>query len=199
MEGFPYPGGGKMSVRPIVRYPSPILRTIAQPVAQINDSIRELVQDLWDTMYEAGGVGLAANQIGRTERVCVLHPRREKEEHTPLVLINPLILRGSGELSSEEGCLSIPGFTAEVIRYQTVEVEALNLKGEKTLYTFQGFPAVVAQHEIDHLDGILFVDRLSWLKRELFEREFGRDPYRSQVLKHKHHFLSHPTRASKHK
>lgn len=171
-----------MSVRAIVRYPAEILRTVTEPVQSFDEQLKALIQDLWDTMYEAQGVGLAANQIGRRERVCVLHPRREgEEEHPPLVLVNPVILSGSGEIRWEEGCLSIPGFSAEVVRYHTVEIEACTPEGERREYRLSGFPAVVAQHEIDHLEGILFVDRLSWTKRQLFEREFGKDPYRKRL------------------
>jgi peptide deformylase len=170
-----------MSVREILRYPHPILRTPTEPVREFGRNLEELIQDLWDTMESARGVGLAANQIGSFERVCVLHPKNAEEEHPRVVLVNPQIVSASGELRWEEGCLSIPGFTAEVVRYATVVVSAQTPRGEQVSYTFTGFPAVVAQHEIDHLDGILFVDRLSWVKRQRFEREFGKDPYRKRI------------------
>jgi peptide deformylase len=168
-----------MATRPIILYPNLLLRTPADPVTKVDREIREIVQDLWDTMYARGGVGLAGNQIGVLKQIFVMDPQREGES-PPLVCINPRFISMEGKVQSEEGCLSIPGFRAEVIRFQKVKMEMVTLTEEEVTVELSGFSAIIAQHEADHLQGVLFVDRLSWAKRIQFEKEFGSDPYRKK-------------------
>lgn len=155
-----------MTVRTLHLLGSPVLRQHAAPVARIDDRVRELVDDLLETMRAAKGVGLAANQIGVANRVAVVDVG--DEDPPPLVLINPVILHRSEELeTAEEGCLSIPEIFGDVERNARVVVEALDREGHKFRAEAQGYKARAIQHEIDHLDGILFLDHLSAVKRSL--------------------------------
>jgi len=145
---------------------SPLLRQKASPVATVDDAVRRLVDDLFDTMRAAKGVGLAANQVGVARRVAVVDVG--ESDPPPLVLINPRIVWRSPETeTAEEGCLSIPEIFGEVERAQTVELEALDGEGRPYRAALSGFKARAAQHEIDHLDGVLFLDHLSAVKRGL--------------------------------
>ena len=153
-----------MALLPILQYPDPRLHTVAQPVAQVDDRIRQLVDDMLATMYEAKGVGLAATQINVHERVVVIDTSEERND--PLVLINPEIIWASDEMIVwEEGCLSVPTIYDKVDRHAKVRVRALNRDGET--YEFEGeeLLAVCVQHELDHLQGKVFVEYLSPLKR----------------------------------
>ena len=153
-----------MALLPILQYPDPRLHTVAQPVAQVDERIRQLVDDMLETMYEAKGVGLAATQINVHERVVVIDTSEERND--PLVLINPEIIWASDEMIVwEEGCLSVPTIYDKVDRHAKVRVRALNRDGET--YEFEGeeLLAVCVQHELDHLAGKVFVDHLSPLKR----------------------------------
>jgi peptide deformylase len=145
---------------------SPVLRQQAAAVAQVDDAVRRLVEDLFETMRAAKGVGLAANQIGVARRVAVVDIG--EEDPGPLVLINPVIVEhGDEEETSEEGCLSIPEIFGDVTRPARIVVEALDQEGRKFRAEAQGYKARAIQHEIDHLDGILFLDHLSAVKRNL--------------------------------
>jgi peptide deformylase len=153
-----------MALLPILQYPDPRLHTVAQPVAQVDERIRQLVDDMLETMYEAKGVGLAATQINVHERVVVIDTSEERND--PLVLINPEIIWASDEMIVwEEGCLSVPTIYDKVDRHAKVRVRALNRDGET--YEFEGeeLLAVCVQHELDHLAGKVFVEYLSPLKR----------------------------------
>ena len=153
-----------MALLPILQYPDPRLHTVAQPVAQVDERIRQLVDDMLETMYEAKGVGLAATQINVHERVVVIDTSEERND--PLVLINPEIIWASDEMIVwEEGCLSVPTIYDKVDRHAKVRVRALNRDGET--YEFEGeeLLAVCVQHELDHLKGKVFVEYLSPLKR----------------------------------
>jgi len=150
-----------MSLRDLHLLGSPVLREAGPAVATVDDEVRRLITDLFETMYAAKGVGLAANQIGVARRVAVVDAEGEK-----LVLVNPRIVEASGEDSAEEGCLSIPDVFAEVTRPDRVVLEALDQDGKAYRKELQGLPARAVQHEIDHLDGILFLDHLSLLKRK---------------------------------
>ncbi|MFZ2297513.1 peptide deformylase [Aquabacterium sp.] len=153
-----------MALLPILQYPDPRLHTVAKPVAMVDDRIRQLVDDMLDTMYDAKGVGLAATQVDVHERVVVIDTSEERND--PLVLINPEITWASDEMIVwEEGCLSVPTIYDKVDRHARVRVRALNRDGET--YEFEGdeLLAVCVQHELDHLSGKVFVEYLSPLKR----------------------------------
>lgn len=153
-----------MALLPILQYPDPLLHTVAKPVAQVDDRIRQLVDDMLETMYDAKGVGLAATQVNVHERLVVIDTSEERNE--PLVLINPEIIWTSDEMIVwEEGCLSVPTIYDKVERHARVRVRALNRAGE--VYEFEGdeLLAVCVQHELDHLAGKVFVEYLSPLKR----------------------------------
>jgi peptide deformylase len=160
-----------MAIREILKYPDPRLKRIAAPVAKITQETRDLIRDLVDTMYAAPGVGLAAPQIGVLQRVIVLDIDTENPRKELLKLVNPEIQESAGKLVWEEGCLSVVDFTAEVERASWVTVTALNDEGREMTIDAEGLLAVALQHEIDHLDGTLFVDRISRLKRDLYRRK----------------------------
>lgn len=147
----------------VLHYPDPRLRLTARPVKEVRDSTRRLADDMLETMYDERGIGLAAIQIGITKRILVMDVSEERNE--PLVLINPRILDKSGNIESNEGCLSVPGFHEPVRRASRIEIEYLDRDGQPVHADWEGIHAVCAQHEIDHLDGKLFVDYLSSLKR----------------------------------
>lgn len=151
-----------MALLPILRYPDPRLHTVAKPVARIDDDLHQLIEDMAETMYEAPGVGLAATQVNVHRRVVVIDVSEDKSDL--MALINPEILERSGEQVCEEGCLSVPGVYEKVKRAERVRVRALNAKGETVELEAEGLLAVCIQHEIDHLDGKVFVEYLSQLK-----------------------------------
>lgn len=152
-----------MALLPILRYPDPRLHKKAAPVAEIDDSIRRLVQDMAETMYEAPGIGLAATQVDAHKRVIVIDVSEDKSRL--LALINPVIVERNGEQVCEEGCLSVPGIYEKVSRAETVRVSALDVDGRSIDFHADGLLAVCVQHEIDHLDGKVFVEHLSRLKQ----------------------------------
>ena len=155
-----------MTVRTLHLLGSPILRQQSPPVARVDDAVRQLVDDLFETMRAAKGVGLAANQIGVAQRVAVVDIG--EEDPPPLALINPVILEHGDEVeTAEEGCLSIPDIFGDVERPAHIVVEALDRDGKKLHVEAHGYKARAIQHEIDHLDGILFLDHLSAVKRSL--------------------------------
>lgn len=168
--------GDAMAVRDILLYPehSDVLTTECDPVDEVDDEIRTLVDDLAETMYDAPGIGLAAPQVGVTKRVTVVDIKGPEEPGDHLhVLINPEILESSDEeATTEEGCLSFPGLYGEVDRPERVRVRALNRDGEEYEFEADGMLSVAVQHEIDHLDGILFLDRMSPLKRRMARKEY---------------------------
>lgn len=145
-----------MSVFPLRYYPDPVLRRRARPVRQIDATVRRLVADLVDTMRHNAGVGLAAPQVGVSLRVAVI----EIPEHPVVVLVNPEMVKRRGEHLVEEGCLSYPGYRGEIKRSQKVVVKALNLEGEGFRITAEGLAAQALEHELDHLNGILYLDHL---------------------------------------
>ena len=170
----------------ILTYPDPVLRKKCDPVEEIDDALIQLLDDMVDTMYQAPGIGLAAPQVGVTKRVIVadIKPRERAEESTEeqeillppdrselIELINPEIVFSDGEIVGEEGCLSIPGFVSDVKRKYEVVVEGYNRDGELIEIKCEDLLAREFQHEIDHIDGILFIDRLGRLKRELLKKK----------------------------
>ena len=160
-----------MAILHICTYPEEILRQRAQPITEIDEEVVKLVDHMAETMYSAPGIGLAATQVGVSKQVLVadIAPRRPESEL--IVLINPEIVAAEGEVIFEEGCLSVPDYQAEVKRHEKVTVRGLNLKGVEVEIEAEGLLAVVLQHEIDHLNGMLFIDRLSKLKRDLYKRK----------------------------
>jgi peptide deformylase len=156
----------------ICKYGEPVLRQKGKPVAEITPEIRKLVRDMFATMYSAPGhgVGLAAPQVGVSLRICVIDVWPDGKSQ-PIVLINPNIVEKSGKMEGEEGCLSLPGLAAEVKRYARVKVEATNDKGFPVIVEGEGLLSRALQHEIDHLDGKLFIDYVSWLERKKIELE----------------------------
>lgn len=158
-------------IRKILTWPDPELKKKSAPVVVINDKIRELVKDMTETMYDAPGVGLAAPQLGVHQRVIIIDVSGKEEPPDLIVAINPVIVHAEGESYEEEGCLSVVKYAANVRRHASVVVKALNLEGEEKTYRAEELLSVAFQHEIDHLDGILFVDHLSPLKREIFKRK----------------------------
>jgi peptide deformylase len=157
-----------MAKRDIVIYPAEVLKNPTQKVEDINDEIIGIINDMWDTMYEAEGIGLACNQIGIPYSILVMDTTvKEDVEPIKLTLINPEIIASEGKQVYKEACLSVPGVAAEVERTYWVKVKALTPKGEEKIFEFEGFPAVVVQHEIDHLNGYVFLDRLKGLKKRL--------------------------------
>ena len=161
-----------MAVRPIVTYPDKFLRKVAREVTVFDEDLQVLIDDMIETMYDEPGVGLAAVQVGDDRRVIVYDVTQPEGERRAEALINPKIVFREGTLlSEEEGCLSVPDFRADVKRSAHVKVEGFNRRGEPVELDAEGFPAIVFQHEIDHLDGILFIDRISSLKREMYKRK----------------------------
>ncbi|WP_374306018.1 peptide deformylase [Methylocella sp.] len=165
-----------MSLRPIIIIPDPRLRKVARPVERVDERVRALMDDMLETMYDAPGIGLAAPQIAEDWRVIVLDVAKRKDESAraePLRLANPEILWASEELSSyEEGCLSIPDYYEEVVRPAKVAVGYLDREGRKQEIEADGLLATCLQHEIDHLNGVLFIDHISRLKRARVVKKF---------------------------
>lgn len=161
-------------IRRILSYPDPELKKKSLPVTIINDKTRELVRDMAETMYAAPGVGLAAPQIGVHQRITVIDVSAKDEMPELIVAINPVIIHADGESYEEEGCLSVPKYAANVRRHARVVVKALNLDGEEITYKADDLLAIAFQHEIDHLDGILFIDHLSPLKKDMFRKRYRR-------------------------
>jgi peptide deformylase len=159
-----------MALLEILKYPDPRLSRMAQPVKNITGETVRFISDMLATMYAAPGVGLAATQVGTLERIIVLDIDHENPGKSVYKVINPVITRAEGEILWEEGCLSVVDFTAEVRRAAQVEVSGIDDEEKEVKITAEGLLAVALQHEIDHLDGKLFIDRISRLKRDLYTR-----------------------------
>lgn len=155
----------------ILKFPDPVLKQVARPVENITGETVAFVDNMVDTMYAAPGVGLAAPQVGLSRRIIVIDTDHDNPGKKLIKLINPVIRAAEGEVVSEEGCLSVTEYTAEVKRAERVHVQGLNEHGKEFDIETDGFLAIVLQHEIDHLDGKLFIDRISRLKRELYVRK----------------------------
>ena len=163
-----------MATLEILTYPNPILKTMAEPVATITDEIRQLAEDMAETMYVASGVGLAANQIGVLKRIFVIDCADEDEPSELFVFINPEIIERDGEQMFTEGCLSFPGASEDIRRAETVKVRALNERGETFELEADGLLAVAIQHENDHLNGELMIDKVNNLKKRKIARQVQR-------------------------
>ena len=165
-----------MAVRPVVLYPDPRLKVVCERVSEIDDAVRAAASDLLETMDACPPrtVGIAAPQIGILSRIAIVDTSRNPKHpggHGLLVLVNPQITAYDGEQFFREGCLSLPDYTANIKRHAAITVEALGLDGESITLDAEGFEAVVLQHEIDHLDGVLFLDRVANVKTDLFRRK----------------------------
>jgi peptide deformylase len=160
-----------MAVLEIQKYPEPVLKETARQVEQITDDIQCLIDNMADTMYDAPGIGLAANQVGALHRVIVFDITPKEEGRNLSVIINPEIVAASGDLVYQEACLSVREYACDVRRKACITVAGLDREGKPVQIEAQDLLAVVLQHEIDHLDGILFIDRISRLKRSLYNRQ----------------------------
>ena len=155
----------------IVKYGSDVLREVAQPVSEVTDEIRQLAQDMLDTMYDSDGVGLAAPQVGISKRIIVIDVNPNDLGCEPMALINPEIVEQEGQVDAEEGCLSVPDVRGEVKRAEKVLAKALNIDGRKVHVEGEDLLARALQHEIDHLNGVLFIDHLGRLKQQLIKKQ----------------------------
>ena len=167
-----------MAILKVLEFPDPRLRTRAVPVEAVDDALRGLISDMFETMYEAPGIGLAATQVDVHKRLLVADVSSEKTE--PHALINPEIVAREGTVVTEEGCLSVPGFYAEVERAESIRVAFLDRDGNPQELDMDGLLAVCVQHEMDHLDGKLFVDYLSQLKRQRIRKRLLKDQKQRQ-------------------
>ncbi|RRH97155.1 peptide deformylase [Mesorhizobium tamadayense] len=162
-----------MSIKPLIILPDPILRQVSKPVERVDGDLRKLADDMLETMYDAPGIGLAAIQVGEPRRLLVIDLAKEDEPPAPHVFINPEILESSEQRSVyEEGCLSIPDYYAEVERPAAVRVKYLDRDGKLQEMQAEGLMATCLQHEIDHLNGVLFIDHISKLKRDMVVKKF---------------------------
>ena len=162
-------------IHPILLLPNPLLRKKSAPVPRVDKDVRKLTEDMFQTMYDAPGVGLAAVQIGVAKRVITVDATRGEETKHPIALVNPeLVWTSDEEIVHEEGCLSIPEITEEVERPEKVRVRYLDLDGREQLIEAEGLLARVLQHEIDHTNGVLFIDHISKLKRDRITKKFSK-------------------------
>lgn len=164
-----------MSVLKVLKVPDPFLKKKVRKVQQITPEVLKILDDMAETMYYSNGIGLAATQVGIDMRLVTIDISNEERKSELLKLINPEIIEGSGELVMEEGCLSVPDIRDEVKRYKKVRFRFLNTDGNEVIMEDDGLIARVVQHEIDHLDGILFLDRLSPLKKALYYRKIKKE------------------------
>ena len=163
-----------MALLEIKKFGCPTLRKKATLIPEVNDDLRQLVEDMFETMYDAEGIGLAAQQVGFTERLLVLDVRHHDPTSEPMVFINPEILWAEGEFVGDEGCLSLPGVSGDVKRPAQVRVRALDRDGQEFEMDLDGIGAKVLQHEIDHLDGVLVLEHFSAIKRNLLRGQLRR-------------------------
>jgi peptide deformylase len=162
-----------MTIKPLIILPDPLLRQQSKPIEQVDAEITRLADDMLETLYDAPGIGLAAIQIGVPRRMLVIDISREDEERKPVVFINPEILKVSDDVSAyEEGCLSIPDYYAEVERPASLTVAYIDRDGKKQTVEADGLLATCLQHEMDHLNGVLFIDHISRLKRDMVIKKF---------------------------
>lgn len=169
-----------MTILDICTYPEKVLHQQAETITNINEEIVGLAEHMAETMYNASGIGLAATQVGVSKRLLVADISPREPESDLIVLVNPEIIAAEGEVIIEEGCLSVPEYQAEVKRHEKVTVRGLDLSGEEVTIEADGLLAIVLQHEIDHLNGVLFIDRISKLKRDLYKRRLRKTQAKQQ-------------------
>jgi len=164
-----------MAIKPIITEPNKILRQKSKEVDSVGKEEQKLMDDMLDTMYDANGIGLAAIQIGIPKRIIVMDIAKNDEKRNPLFFVNPVIKNKNSELSTyEEGCLSVPNYFAEIDRPKKCDVEYLDYNGEKKILNAEGLLATCIQHEMDHLEGILFIDYLSKLKKTMIVKKLSK-------------------------
>lgn len=161
-----------MAIIEIKKYPDKILKQKTADITDLNSDTQYLIDNMIETMYSVRGLGLAANQVGVSRRLCVIDCSSKEDKGRIIVLANPLIIEREGTIESEEGCLSIPGYISSIKRSEKVFVKGLDREGRQIELEATGLLAIVLQHEIDHLDGLLFIDRMSPIKREFFKRRY---------------------------
>jgi len=172
-----------MAVKTILTEPNNILRQVSKPVEKVGEDERKLMKDMLDTMYHANGIGLAAIQIGIPKRIIVMDIAKNDEKKNPMYFVNPIIKNKNKDLSTyEEGCLSVPNQFAEVDRPATCEVEYLDYNGEKKILKAEGLLATCIQHEMDHLEGVLFIDYLSKLKKTMIIKKLSKQKKSSEAI-----------------
>ena len=175
--------GNAMTIKPLIILPDPLLRQVSKPIERVDADFQRLADDMLETMYDAPGIGLAAIQIGVPRRMLVIDVSREGEEKQPLIFVNPEIVASSDERSVyEEGCLSIPDYYAEVERPATVTVNYLDRDGKEQTVQADGLLATCLQHEIDHLNSVLFIDHISRLKRDMVIKKFTKAAKSAKAL-----------------
>lgn len=171
-----------MAIREIKKYPDEVLKRRAEPIEDVDEDLNRLIDDMVETMYAAPGIGLAAPQVGVSKRLIVVDVKTAYGEEASLyVLINPEIVASEGEVKSEEGCLSLPGFTVSIDRFERVTVKALDREGNEICIPAEGLLAMALQHEIDHLEGTLILDRTSFLKREFFKKQLKKSETKARA------------------
>lgn len=161
-----------MAVLEIRKYPDEILKKKASEITDIDSNVQKLIDDMIETMYKSNGIGLAAPQVGVSKRLIIVDISPREENNSLIVMINPQIVSTEGEVLSEEGCLSLPGFITRLKRSEKIFVKGIDRKGKDIEIETNGLLGRAIQHEIDHLDGILLIDRISPLKRELFRKKY---------------------------
>src|SRR4030042_4312715 len=164
-----------MAVFEILKFPHPILKKRSEVVSRIDEEVKKLIRDMRETMYEAGGIGLAACQVGVSQRVIVLDVSPMDPEHSFFALINPEILSEEGEIDHEEGCLSVPDYLEKIKRKEKVCVRGVSPEGMEMEIRGDGVLAIALQHEMDHINGILILDRVSRLKREIYRNKLKKE------------------------
>ena len=162
-----------MPILEIIRYPNPILKEVSAPVERIDEETGSFIDDLVETMRASPGIALASVQLGRLQRIIVVEVGQKHPNNGLVILLNPVIVSESGRAKAREGCLSIPEFTANIQRAARVQVKGLAPDGTERTIDSEGFEARALAHEIDHLDGILFIDRITDMKRDLFKRKMN--------------------------
>ncbi len=168
-----------MAIKKILTFPNPILREKAKKIISFDEDLKQLASDMGETMYDAPGVGLAANQIGLAHRIVVVDVSREEDEKKFIALINPVISEGEGSVAGEEGCLSVLEYETKVKRFQKIRIMAQGLDGKEIDFVAEDRFARIIQHEVDHLHGTLFIDRISRLKLSLYKKKL------KKILKNK--------------
>lgn len=171
-----------MALLTVRTFPDPILKQVAKPVQQFDDALKHLTENMLETMYDSKGIGLAANQVGVLKRVVVMDIYSGEEDTSlrdPQVYINPIIIENSGEVCTEEGCLSVPEYVADVKRAEKIIVSYQDVEGKKHTVEANELKAVCFQHELDHLNGILFIDHLSLLKQKMVKKKLTKLAKRS--------------------
>ena len=164
-----------MAIREILKYPHPLLKKRSEEVDEIDGELKKLIQDMTETMYDAGGVGLAAPQVGISRRVIVVDVSPMDPQHSLFVMINPEIVLEEGDVDHEEGCLSVPDCLEKVKRREKVQVRGISPEGREIEISGEGVLSFALQHEIDHLNGVLILDRVSPLKRDVYRRKVKKE------------------------